>query len=184
MAVYSGEGPGSSPRRDRADLVAELAREVRWLSARSVLVSHLAAERAGLRPTDLEALDILALTGPIPAGRLAALTGLSSGSATALIDRLEAAGCARREPDPADRRRVIVRPLPWPEPMAEAVQPIYGAMATGFEALCRQYHDEELALILRFLRGANEMGAAAIAQAQETAARRPNRAAPDRGGGA
>ena len=162
----------SSPPRDRAELIAELSREVRWNTARSVLFSHLVAERAGLRPTDLEALDILGLTGPIPAGRLAALTGLSTGSVTALIDRLEAAGAARREPDPADRRRVIVRPLPWPEPMAEAAQPLYAVMGVGFEELCRQYRDEELALILRFLRGANEMGAAVIDQAQETAAAR------------
>jgi DNA-binding MarR family transcriptional regulator len=165
---------------DQSDLVAEISRELRWLSARSVLFSHLAAERAGLRPTDLEALDILALTGPIPAGRLAALTGLSSGSVTALIDRLEAAGCARREPDSADRRRVIVQPLPWPVAMAEAVQPLYEAMGAGFEELCRQYRDEELALILEFLRGANAMGAAAIAQAQEMpAAARPKREAAD-----
>jgi DNA-binding MarR family transcriptional regulator len=170
---------------DQSDLVAEISREVRWLSARSVLFSHLAAERAGLRPTDLEALDILALTGPIPAGRLAALTGLSTGSVTALIDRLEAAGCARREPDPADRRRVIVQPLPWPAAMTEAVQPLYEAMGVGFEELCRQYPDKELALILEFLRGANAMGAAAIAQAQETtAAARPNGEAADRADGA
>ena len=168
----------SSRSADDANLVAELSREVRWLSARSVLFSHLAAERVGLRPTDLEALDILALTGPMPAGRLAALTGLSSGSVTALIDRLEAAGCAQREPDPADRRRVIVQPLPWPEAMAEAVQPLYEAMGSGFEELSRQYRDEELTLILGFLRGANAMGAAAIAQAQgTTAASGPNGAA-------
>lgn len=168
----------SSRSADNANLVAELSREVRWLSARSVLFSHLAAERAGMRPTDLEALDILALTGPIPAGRLAALTGLSSGSVTALIDRLEAAGCARREPDPADRRRVIVQPLPWPTAMVEAARPLYEAMGAGFEELCRQYRDEELTLILEFLRGANAMGAAAIAQAQETtAAAGSNRAA-------
>src|ERR687894_1475400 len=106
----------SSHSDDQFDLVAEISREVRWLSARSVLFSHLAAERVGLRPTDLEALDILALTGPIPAGRLAALTGLSSGSVTALIDRLETAGGGRRELDSTDRRRGIVQPLPWPAP--------------------------------------------------------------------
>ena len=175
----------SSELGEQSDLVGELSREVRWISARSVLFSHLASERAGLRPTDLEALDILALTGPIPAGRLAALTGLSTGSVTALIDRLEAAGCARREPDPADRRRVIVQPLPWPAAMAEAVQPLYEAMGAGFEALCRQYRDEELTLILEFLRGANSMGATAIFQAQErsAAARRSGTAADREDGG-
>ena len=60
-----------------------------------------------------------------------------------------------------------------------------GALGVGFEELCRQYRDEELALILRFLRGANAMGAAAIAQVQETtAAARAKREAADRVDGA
>ena len=41
-------------------------------------------------------------------GELGAGLGLSSASTTALVDRLEAAGMARREPDPQDRRRVLV----------------------------------------------------------------------------
>jgi hypothetical protein len=45
---------------------------------------------------------------------LSSLTPSRPGSVTALIDRLEAACCVRREADPADRRRVIVRPEPWP----------------------------------------------------------------------
>jgi hypothetical protein len=62
--------------------------------------------------------------------------------------------------------------------MAAAAQPLYEAMGMGFAELCRQYGDEELALILEFLRGANAVGAAAIAQAQETtAAAGSNRAA-------
>jgi hypothetical protein len=69
--------------------------------------------------------------------------------------------------------------------MAEAVQPLYEAMGVGFEELCRQYRDEELALILGFLRGANAMGAAAIARVQEMpVAARPNGQAADRVDGA
>jgi DNA-binding MarR family transcriptional regulator len=156
----------SSAPPDRARLLEDLTREIRWVSARSVLFSHLAAERAGLHLTDLEALDILALTGPIPAGRLAELTGLTTGATTALIDRLEAAGFVGRAPDSADRRRVIVQPLPWPRPMAEAVAPLYAAMASGFVELCARYDEQELAFILNFLRGANAVGAETIAHAQ------------------
>jgi DNA-binding MarR family transcriptional regulator len=163
----------SSSPPDRAALLAELTREMRWGSARSVLVSHLAAERTGLHETDLESLDILALTGPILAGRLAELTGLTTGAVTALIDRLEAAGCVRREPDPADRRRVIVRPLPWPESLMTAVAPLYAALESGFGELCARYSDKELAFILDFLRAGNAVGAAAIAQARQMPATAP-----------
>jgi DNA-binding MarR family transcriptional regulator len=46
---------------------------------------------------------------------LADLTGLTTGAVTGIIDRLEQAGFARREKDPHDRRRVIVRIAMKPE---------------------------------------------------------------------
>ena len=49
--------------------------------------------------------------------------------------------------------KVIVQTMSWPEPMAEAAWPLYEAKGAGPEELCRQYRDEELALILGFLRG-------------------------------
>ena len=51
-------------------------------------------------------------TGSATAGELAAAAGLSPGAATTAIDRLVAAGYARRTADAQDRRRVIVEPTP------------------------------------------------------------------------
>ncbi|GAA0253306.1 MarR family winged helix-turn-helix transcriptional regulator [Cryptosporangium japonicum] len=68
------------------------------------------ARRVGLSAGDYLALKhVLAASeppGPVELGRL---LGLSSGAATGLVDRLERAGYARREPHPRDRRRQIVR---------------------------------------------------------------------------
>ena len=76
-----------------------------------LLVSNFEAiEDVGLHPTDLGSLCLLLLHGPAPAGRLAELAGLTTGATTGVIDRLEAGGFARREPDPGDRRKVIVVP--------------------------------------------------------------------------
>ncbi len=68
------------------------------------------AEQTGLHPSDvraLRALDLLA-GGPLTAGELGASLELSSAAVTGLVDRLEAAGLARRVPHPTDRRRVHV----------------------------------------------------------------------------
>jgi hypothetical protein len=54
--------------------------------------------------------SLLQLNGPATAGWLAEMTGLTTGAVTGMIDRLERAGYVRREPDPHDRRRVIVTP--------------------------------------------------------------------------
>ncbi|MEW1841983.1 MarR family transcriptional regulator [Nonomuraea angiospora] len=47
-------------------------------------------------------------SGPVSTGEIARLTGLTPGSATRLVDRLEKAGLVVRHPDPADRRRTLV----------------------------------------------------------------------------
>src|SRR5215218_2201127 len=101
----------SRPSIDRAAIEAALDQALRETSAQSVLFSQAVADRVGMNPTDLESLDILARNGPMTAGRLAEMTGLTTGAITGLIDRLERRGYARREPHPTDRRSVIVKPL-------------------------------------------------------------------------
>src|SRR5688500_14539379 len=76
----------------------------------AAVANHAIARRLELGPTDLTAFDHL-LDGP-PRGtrELADLLGVRSPSATALVDRLEAAGLVRRVPHGTDRRRVSVEP--------------------------------------------------------------------------
>jgi DNA-binding MarR family transcriptional regulator len=45
----------------------------------------------------------------MPAGRLAELTGLTTGAVTGIVDRLEKTRYAKRTNDPNDRRRTICR---------------------------------------------------------------------------
>ena len=45
------------------------------------------------------------------AGRLAELTGLTTGAITGVVDRLEKAGFVRRERDESDRRKVFIVPV-------------------------------------------------------------------------
>jgi DNA-binding MarR family transcriptional regulator len=118
-----------------------------------VIFSHAVAERAGMNSTDMECLDLLILMGPMPAGQLAELTGLTTGAITGVIDRLEKAGYARRERDPNDRRRVIVQPLR--EKAEREIGPHFGPMAHAMAELFARYRDEELALILDFATRAN-----------------------------
>jgi DNA-binding MarR family transcriptional regulator len=139
----------SSPSTDRAATEAALDRALRETSAQSVLFSQAVADRVGMNPTDLESLDILARNGPMTAGRLAELTGLTTGAITGLVDRLERRGYARRERHPSDRRSVIVKPLT--ENAERDLGPAYAGMREAMEALMSRYGDEELAVILNFM---------------------------------
>ena len=90
--------------------VAEIAADLKTFAARVNLHSLRAADALSLAPTDLVCMCLLQLNGSATAGWLAEQTGLTTGAVTGMIDRLERAGYVRREPDPKDRRRVIVQP--------------------------------------------------------------------------
>lgn len=76
------------------------------------LHQQVAADRLGLNRTDLSLIGLLDAQGARTPGQIAEASGLTTGAVTGVIDRLEKAGLVRREPDPADRRRVLVRLLP------------------------------------------------------------------------
>ncbi len=157
----------SSPSGTRAETAAALDLALRETTGQSILFSQAVAERAGMNSTDLEALDILARLGPITAGRLAELTGLTTGAVTGLIDRLERRGYARREANPADRRSVVVRPVM--ENAERDLGPSYAAMARAMDELMARYSDAELAVILDFVQRSAALTAEQIARLRSAA---------------
>jgi DNA-binding MarR family transcriptional regulator len=159
--MAEGVSSDSNPSARRAALVDSLFVAFRTGSAQSVMLSQAAADRLGMASSDIECFDLLSLHGPMTAGRLAELTGLTTGAITGVVDRLERAGYARRERDPNDRRRVIVQPIH--ERRADAA-PIFGPMAAATAVLLDRYSDDELVLLLDFLERANTMTQEQIAR--------------------
>lgn len=133
---------------DRAQILDELMRAIRIGSAQGVLHSHLIADRLGMNSIDLECLDLLQFYGPLSAGRLAELTGLTSGAVTGLIDRLERPGFVRRTKDPHDRRKVIVELLP--EVAYPVIGPYFEYLKSEMAPLMQQFSDEQLDTLLTF----------------------------------
>src|SRR5688500_2696855 len=146
-------------RKTREELLRDLNQALRMVSAQSVLLSDAVARLAGLNSTDLECLDLLLLTGVTTAGTLAAHTGLTTGAITAVIDRLERAGFARRQRDPKDRRRVLVEALPH---YVQEIGPLYAPLAQSTEKLHREYDDKQLALVVDYLSRAFGLAAAHV----------------------
>ena len=69
------------------------------------------AEHLGMNVTDLRCLEHVLSAPGLSAGRLAELSGLTTGAVTGVLDRLERAGWVAREADPDDRRGVVIRPV-------------------------------------------------------------------------
>src|SRR3569832_2178810 len=85
---------------------------MRRSSAQGVIFGQTVADVAGISGSDLECMDFLNLEGRVTAGRLAEVTGLTTGAITGVVDRLEKAGLVRRARDDADRRKVLIAVVP------------------------------------------------------------------------
>lgn len=114
------------------------------------LLGAAAADRIGINVTDLNCLNILALSGQMTAGDLARATGLTTASITGVLDRLEEAGFVRRERDPHDRRRVVIR-LDATRGLHD-VAPVFSPVIRAWRDAAAKYTDEQLVLILEFHR--------------------------------
>jgi DNA-binding MarR family transcriptional regulator len=139
---------GASTNTDPSE--ADVAFLLQRLIASAVLYNHEVAQRLGLGSSDSQFMTLLQVLGPLTPGRLAQLSGLTTGTVTGVIDRLEGGGFVRRERDPGDRRRVVV--VLDEQAARERVLPHYAQHAVASrEALARRTPAERTA-ILRFLR--------------------------------
>jgi DNA-binding MarR family transcriptional regulator len=140
--------------KKREELLRELEVENRQSTVESLFLLQAITQRSGMNLTDLQCISILTSTGPITAGRLAEEMGLTTGSVTGVVDRMERAGYVRRERDPNDGRRVIVRPIS--EKLKQAAGSL-GSQNKVLEELMSEYDERDLALFLDLMRKSNAM---------------------------
>jgi len=141
----------------RTERLAELDGVSRQYLASYVLFNQAVADRLGMHPTDVQCVGLLAQeSAPLTTGQVAELTGLTSGSATRLVDRLERAGYVRRERDTQDRRRVLVHVEP--AKLAEFAS-MWADLSEGWDAMFDDYTEKELALLVRHMRRTIELSA-------------------------
>jgi DNA-binding MarR family transcriptional regulator len=133
----------------RNELIDEFIAAVRASQSANQMLDHALAEYMGIDDAALRCLDILDQEGPMTAGRLAERARLSPGAMTALLDRLEVRGLARRTRDTDDRRRVLVEVEP---DLRQRAQELYGTPEEGAAELSI-YSDDELEFLIGFLRG-------------------------------
>ncbi len=84
-------------------------------------------------------LGILGELDVATAGRLAQETGLTTGAITGIVDRLEKAGFARREPNPDDRRSVLIRAL-RKDKVRKLVGPMFESLSRAVAEMQKRLH--------------------------------------------
>jgi DNA-binding MarR family transcriptional regulator len=125
-----------------------IGESLRALSVASFLFQTRVAADLGLHPTDLQALHHLGRAGSLTAGDLARALRLTTGSTTAVIDRLVRLGYAGRAPDPSDRRTVVVS---LSEDRRKALRAPYRRVDRRVRRLLARRSARELTVIAAFL---------------------------------
>jgi DNA-binding MarR family transcriptional regulator len=113
----------------------------RQLSTAVVAFHEAVGARLGVTAVDQRALALIAGKGPLAAGELAREIHLTPGAVTGVADRLERAGLVRREPDPGDRRRVVISAVPG------AFGQVFAGLSTAMDELSARYSPEEQRVI-------------------------------------
>lgn len=144
----------SGSQEGRAHLLRELTRELRQVAGLGASFFRAAAARLGMPVTDLHVIDVLQSAGPLTAGQLAELTGLTTGAITGMINRLEKSGLIQRGSDPDDARRVIVRLNPDAAALRD-ISATLDSLGIAWNEVVSGYDDEQIASLLKVLeRGA------------------------------
>jgi MarR family transcriptional regulator, organic hydroperoxide resistance regulator len=138
---------------NRAQLRENVIRGLRQFIAGSILYNQQVADRVGLRLSDMQCINVLDLMGPSTPSELARSTGLTTGGVTVMLDRLEKAGYVKRQPNPRDRRSVLVHLNPA---KLKKVDAFYGAINERMAGLLDDTPDSELRSVVNLFSKMNE----------------------------
>ncbi|WP_326559137.1 MarR family winged helix-turn-helix transcriptional regulator [Micromonospora sp. NBC_01796] len=137
----------------RAVLSGEIVSDLRNYTVDAQHIGHAFAALHGLGVTDLQALIAVMHAErrgePITPGRLGEQLNLSSGSVTALVDRLERTGHIRRDRDTADRRKVFLR---YADEGARVAVEFFRPLGARTDVVMERFTDDELEVVHRFMR--------------------------------
>lgn len=128
----------------KAELKQRALMAVRDYGIHLMLFRNAMSEWAGLNVTDMECLRLLFSKGVATPSELARQTGLTSGAATAMLDRLEKAGLIVRQPNPNDRRGTLITPA---ASAAEKAASWFASARTAQDDLISRYSEHELEII-------------------------------------
>jgi len=140
------------PSKDRDATRSSAARRATVLIREFVEVSEEFEAHVGreltVNPTDLQAMELLIMNGPLSPTGLANRLSISTAAVTSVVDRLVALGHARRTAHPTDRRGILVVPSPASVGLAKA---ILTPMITGIDAVLDEFSAAEQAVVTSYL---------------------------------
>jgi DNA-binding MarR family transcriptional regulator len=138
----------------KKDLVEKVILGARQYGISNVLFRNMIGDKLGLNVTDMECLGLLFHKGLATPSELARHTGLTSGAATAMLDRLEKSGLIERRPNPDDRRGALIVLL---DSGQKKVGPWFASSRQAQNDLVSGYTERELEVLSDFFERSTQM---------------------------
>ena len=171
MSAQPAGAPGpreaSEPRdarRARRRRIAEAKQSLRELRIELAILNHRVGSRSEVKDGDFDCLDVITRHGPISPTTLARRIGVHLATMTGILDRLERGGWIARARDERDRRAVVVRGVPGKQ---RGIVRLYDGMNSSLDEILESYSDDQIDLIVDFLRRCAQAGQSAADQLAE-----------------
>jgi DNA-binding MarR family transcriptional regulator len=139
-----GNAPGSGSSR----IQAAVTRIVRWAGRSDVRQRLLGAPGRGLSGVEVNVLRTVISSGPLHISELAEWQGVDKSTMTPQVRKLEERGLLERQPDPQDRRGVLVRATTRGRRLRRRMD---AAGAAVFDDLLRDWPEADRALLTDLL---------------------------------
>ena len=162
MTTQRAGGSGSrEARRARRQRIAEAKQSLRELRIELSVLNHRVGSQSEIKDVDFDCLDVITRYGPISPTTLARRIGVHAATMTGILDRLERGGWIVRDRDERDRRAVLVRGVPGKQ---RDIIELYGGMNSSLDEILDSYSDDQINLVVDFLRRCTQAGQSATDQ--------------------
>ena len=133
----------------KKDLEKDVLQAAQNQGISSVIFRNAIARKLNLNSSESECLSFLGIKGVSTPTEIARYIGLTTGSTTTMLDRLEKAKFIVRKPNPKDRRGVLIG---LSDHYMQTAGPLVAGVVKAHVELIASYSEEELAIIGDFMR--------------------------------
>jgi DNA-binding MarR family transcriptional regulator len=154
-AQRANESVAREAKRARRRRIAAAKQSLRELRIELAVLNHRVGSKIEIKDIDLDCLDVIVRHGPLSPTALARRVGIHLATMTGILARLESGGWIVRDRVDNDRRAVLVRGVP--DKQRDIVR-LYGGMNNALDEILDSYSDDQIDLVVDFLRRCTQAG--------------------------